>query len=102
VERKQVNKEDVLKLLDIIVLSMDFGSGFLETSDVVVLRRVARQVGMDPEDVTPANVPHKYVGGSDYRGYDVCTKCMNSNKHSKLHKELPDDWDPEKEIDESV
>lgn len=45
--------EKVKQLLDMIGSSMDFGSGFLETSDIELLREIAQLVGSDPWKFTP-------------------------------------------------
>lgn len=78
-----VPDEDVRALLDMIATSMDFGSGFLGTDDVRLLRRVAYLVGTDPEALTPDNMPHKptprYDGAPQFRftGQDPrCAKCF--------------------------
>jgi hypothetical protein len=48
-------------VFDAAVNSMDFGSGFLEDSDVAALRAVACLLGVDPVLATPGNFRHKYL-----------------------------------------
>lgn len=98
--RPLVPDEDVRALLDIIATSMDFGSGFLETEQVVILRRVAHYVGMDPEALTPRNMPHTFASGHKAHcgcggcgNYQSCTKCggpADDPRHTGW--QLADDW----------
>lgn len=90
---------DVRELLDMIATSMDFGSGFLDTNDVRLLRRVAYLVGTDPEALTPDNMPHKpkprYDGRPDWRftgQYPHCDKCYKPWGHP-LHQGWPEGRD---------
>lgn len=59
-----IEKEAVQRLFDMVCNSMDFGSGFLESEDVEVLRDVAVKLGVDPVVGTPyefrRNYPHKF------------------------------------------
>lgn len=72
-----IHHDDVRALLDIIACSMDFGSGFLDTEQVVLLRRIAQVVGMDPEDLTPPNMPHTFEQDPRYSpDVAVCAKCQ--------------------------
>lgn len=48
-----VPAEDLAALFDIAVGSLNFGSGFLDSDEVEVLRRVAVAIGMDPMAGTP-------------------------------------------------
>lgn len=56
--------EDARALFDMVCNSMDFGSGFLETNDVTVMRRLAVIIGVDPTLGTPrafaTQYPHAY------------------------------------------
>ena len=55
-------RTDLQALFDLAVNSMDFGSGFFGTDEVVLLRRIALHLGVDPMKATPnefhANYPH--------------------------------------------
>lgn len=51
--------ETVKKLFDIICSSMDWGSGFLETDEVKILREIAVVLGVDPMSATPEG-QHRY------------------------------------------
>jgi hypothetical protein len=61
--------EHAQRIFDALVNSMDFGSGFLETDDVVALRALAEAIGVDPNIGTPsefaAQYPHPYDGETD-------------------------------------
>ena len=52
--------EDAQALFDMVCNSMDFGSGFLETNDVNVLRKVAVAIGVDPMVATPSEFKTQY------------------------------------------
>lgn len=66
----QIAHEDLQALFDMCVNSMNFGSGFLETGDVVLLRKVAVLIGVEPWVATPRefrrNYPHTYLSNSEY------------------------------------
>lgn len=53
-------KEKVQHLFDLVVGSMDFGSGFLDDEDVDLLREIARWLHVDPSEATPQLWRHKY------------------------------------------
>lgn len=54
---------DLLRaLFDLATGSMDFGSGFLDQSDVEALRKVAKLLGVDPLLATPSNFTCQYRG----------------------------------------
>jgi hypothetical protein len=61
--------EAAQRVFDALVSSMDFGSGFLETDDVVALRELATAIGVDPNKGTPsefaAQYPHPYEPAAD-------------------------------------
>jgi hypothetical protein len=73
--------EHVKTMFDLIVHSLDFGSGFLDYEDVLVLRAVAEKIGVDPIVATPMDLarktfPHHYeerVAGGLAMGY--CERC---------------------------
>lgn len=54
--------EDLKAMFDMATSSMDFGSGFLDTDEVVLLRKIAVRLGVDPIEGTPydhkPNYPH--------------------------------------------
>lgn len=93
-----VPDEDVRELLDIIAESMDFGSGFLDTPQVAMLRRVAHMVGMNPNDLTPPNMPHDFepwpedelptgIDGVSQRQRErrlsTCRRCSQGKDHGR-------------------
>ncbi|MFD6636726.1 hypothetical protein ACFWDN_12985 [Micromonospora chalcea] len=71
---------DLQYLFDMVVQSMDFGSGFMETDDVEVLRRFAVLLGVDPMKATPSEFrsqyPHRYDPGAWH-----CTVCSKREDH---------------------
>lgn len=94
--RPVVPDEDVRALLHMIATSMDFGSGFLDTEEVVVLRRVAHLVGMDPAAVTPRNMPHAFVPREHLPEpeSEPCARCYE-RKDRPVHTDpwpFADDW----------
>jgi hypothetical protein len=50
-------------LLDVVVSSLDFGSGMLDDEEVNALRGVAELLGIDPMIATPNNFRCKHDGG---------------------------------------
>lgn len=62
--RTSIPTEDLRALFDIAVNSMDFGSGFLDTDEVKLLRAIAVLVGVDPRKATPheftSQFPHPF------------------------------------------
>lgn len=58
----EVRRGDLRAVLDVATMSLDFGSGFLDSEQVVVLRRLAEIVGIDPRVATPANFVCQYYG----------------------------------------
>lgn len=86
--------DDIIKLLDIVSCSMDFGSGFLDNEEVAVIRRIAADHGLDPEDFTPSNMTHHYKQ-TTYPGHlamaDRCQKCYRVEDdpiHGEFNGEL--------------
>lgn len=57
--------EEVKHLFDLVVGSLNFGSGFLDSDDVILLRRVAILIGVDPAVATPetfhGQYPHEFA-----------------------------------------
>jgi hypothetical protein len=47
--------DDLQRLFDTAVNSMDFGSGFLDNEEVVTIRYFAKMLGVDPITATPGN-----------------------------------------------
>ena len=47
--------EDLQVLVDALVGSLDWSSGYLDNEEVLALQRVARLLGVDPMGVTPHN-----------------------------------------------
>lgn len=58
-------REALRALFDLVVNSMDFGSGFWEAADTDVARAVAAVLGIDPMEATPydhrKNYEHTHV-----------------------------------------
>lgn len=51
---------NVQEMLDIIVGSLDYGSGFLDREQIEILRAVAEMLGLDPMTATPSNYAKSY------------------------------------------
>lgn len=81
-----IETEDLKALFDLAVSSMDFGSGFLDSDEVSMLRRVAVTIGVDPWVATPhlfrSQFPHPYEEKEWYVGY--CSFC-NAGRESSCH-----------------
>lgn len=60
----------IVAVLDIATGSMDFGSGFLNDSDVEALRRLAEAVGVDPMGATPSTHICKYKGEHSWQYHE--------------------------------
>lgn len=79
-----ISKDDIREMFDIICCSMDFGSGFLDTPQVDLLRRVAVELGVDPMEATPfnqaANYPHAYDQRINLLG-SICNTCYKTKDH---------------------
>lgn len=62
--RPAIEMEELKQLFDLVTNSMDFGSGFLDREDTVLLRKVAAVIGVDPMEATPStevsNYPHEF------------------------------------------
>lgn len=55
-----VPREDLRALFDVAVGSMNFTSGFLDTDEVNMLRRVAILIAVDPMNATPSEFRRQY------------------------------------------
>lgn len=75
--KKKFVVEDVQMLFDLMVHSMDFGSGFLDDDEVEALRRVAEQLGVEKDVATPSEFKHKYPHEFKPKSWDStrCEKC---------------------------
>lgn len=64
VEMVTLSKDSAQRVFDALAGSMDFGSGFLESDDVLALRELAQVIGVDPSIGTPnefkKDFPHKF------------------------------------------
>jgi hypothetical protein len=64
VEMVTLSKDSAQRVFDALAGSMDFGSGFLESEDVLALRELAQVIGVDPSIGTPdefkKDFPHKF------------------------------------------
>jgi hypothetical protein len=71
-----VERGNLQTLFDIIVASLDFGSGFLDQEQTEILRRTAEQLGVDPMEATPSeyrrSFPHAF---DDRRSARCCYYC---------------------------
>lgn len=88
-----VNHETLQAVFDIAVNSMDFGSGFLEESDVVMLREVAVLLGVSPRIATPANVVCRFEGHQ----WTYITDTMRADARKRYRNggwsgALPNEW----------
>lgn len=74
-----IDTEDLKALFDVAVSSMDFGSGFLDTDEVNMLRRIAEAIGVDPMVATPhdfrSRYSHQFV--PDRWDMERCDLCRN-------------------------
>lgn len=65
IQLMEIDREHVKTLFDIVVGSLDYGSGFLVDDEVEHLRAVAVALGVDPQEGTPYNYklryPHKFA-----------------------------------------
>jgi hypothetical protein len=88
-KRIPVQRDDLRTLFDLVVHSLDFGSGFLDGNDVPALRRVAELIGVDPMIATPENeawkYPHKF---KEFRYFEdetvrcgLCKRAKDFGKH---------------------
>jgi hypothetical protein len=59
-ELTEISTEDLRALFDVAVGSMNFASGFLDTDEVNMLRRVAGLIGVDPMEATPHEFRQQY------------------------------------------
>lgn len=80
----EIETEDLRALFDVAVGSLNFTSGFLDTDEVNMLRRIAVTLGVDPMTATPTQFgrqyPHPFVGDSS--GLDYCDRCtMREVRH---------------------
>jgi hypothetical protein len=82
--------EKLRGLFDIAVESMDFGSGFLEDSDVELLREVAVLLGLDPSVGTPDAFYDKYLVPLDEREHETLRELVGHAKTETPGRE--GDW----------
>lgn len=84
-----ISEDDIREMFDIICCSMDFGSGFLDTPQVDLLRKVAVELGVDPMEATPSNqaenYPHQFNLAAYYSalraGDPYCGRCYKRKDH---------------------
>jgi hypothetical protein len=71
VETVTMSKDSAQRVFDALSNSMDFGSGFLESEDVLALRELARVIGVDPSIGTPdefkRDFPHAFESFGENR-----------------------------------
>lgn len=60
-EKIEIELEDLRALFDVIHGTMDFGSGFFDTDDVDLFRRIALMIGVDPKVATPDTFARQFV-----------------------------------------
>ncbi len=91
-----VPTDDLRALFDIATSSLNFGSGFLDSDEVQVLRRTAVAIGVDPMAGTPKEfalrTAHPFVAEYDNWVEGPCKWC---GRHDD-----PTDWDPHPAADE--
>ncbi len=82
-----ITREDLQQLFDLATHSLNFGSGFLDTEEVELLRKVATGLGVDPMLGTPdnfaANYPHAFKPAK--HNVEVCEWSCNRSAASSLH-----------------
>jgi hypothetical protein len=70
---------NVQEMLDIIVGSLDYGSGVLDQQQIEALRAAAELLGLDPMSATPSeyskSYPHVYKAYFNTRINKVATVC---------------------------
>jgi len=71
--------EDLKALLDIMTHTMDFGSGFLDTNEITLLRKLAIEIGMNPMEVTPQDaavrIAHVYTDYDNVHPKNIGIHC---------------------------
>jgi len=78
---------NVQDMFDIIVASLDFGSGFLDWQQIEMLRAVAVLLGVDPMMATPSeharSYPHRFETNSVWATAAPlrCRFCSQDSKH---------------------
>lgn len=84
-----ISEDDIREMFDIICCSMDFGSGFLDTPQVDLLRRVAVELGINPMQATPSNqaenYPHAFRAYTNLYNRTYCAMCYKNEGH-KCHE----------------
>ena len=77
-----VNRELLQIVFDLVVNSMDFGSGFFDEDDVKATRELATIIGLDPMVGTPENMKCQF--GAEHKPYPygsgAQTTCMACHK----------------------
>jgi len=77
---------NVQDMFDIVVGSLDFGSGFLDQEQIEMLRSVAEQLGVNPMVATPyehaKSYPHRFEPYSIWATANplVCRFCSSDSK----------------------
>lgn len=100
----EISKETLSQVFDIVVNSLDFGSGFLEDVDVRALRDVAVLLGVDPMVATPSsfrvNFPHEFVSKDVPDDHSMrawylthCKYCSEDTEHL-VHNTVPKEASP--------
>jgi hypothetical protein len=59
-ETTPIATDDLRALFDIATSSVSFGSGYLETDEVELLRKIAVLIGVDPWEATPSSFRRHY------------------------------------------
>jgi len=80
-----IRTEDLRALFDLAVNSMDFGSGFWDSEDVAVARKIAQSLGIDPMIGVPfgfrSNYRHKFKPNPPSFNMDRCWWCSQTEDH---------------------
>jgi hypothetical protein len=85
-----VHVKDLRDLFDMICCSMDFGSGFFDTEQVNLIRRIAVILAVDPMEATPSSqakeYPHRFKAAAAIselrRGNPWCKYCYGTEDQS--------------------
>lgn len=92
--RIELDLNDLKQLFDLVCNSMDFGSGFLDGEDVVLLRRIASLIGVDPLLATPSTEMKHYPHPADTRWGGDDGKCWTCRLPLDHHLHFAHDAQP--------
>lgn len=93
-----IETEDLRALFDLVVKSMDFGSGFFDGEEADLLRKIAVTLGVDPMEATPSNVASQYPHTYKPKAYDHsvcawdCGRSLDSAVHGDSGAQVVAEW----------